>query len=147
MSLRITDVPTTGPNENADKCADLALGVINKIPGVKVTKCDIQRAHRVGKVNSSKPRQIIVKFKAWQTRTSIYKGRRSLVDNKIFLDLTKRRFNLKKLAVERVQDNDMVDFVFSDINCSLCLRSSDGKFRYFNSDSELEKILSDIASV
>ena len=129
MSLRI-DIPSTGPNENGHKCVDLALQVIYSIPNVEVTKFDIQRAHRIGlhrigKKNSTRPRQMIVKFKSWHARTLVYKGRKSLDTNKIFLDLTKRRFGLKMLAIEKVQGNQLVDFVFADVNCSLCFKKGE----------------------
>ena len=116
MSLRITDIPSTGPNENGHKCVDLTLQVINSTPNVEVTKFDIQGAHRIGKKNSARPQQMIVKFKSWHARTSVYKGRKSLDNNnfvKIFLDLTKRRFCLKMLAIEKVQGNQLVDFLHS----------------------------------
>ena len=142
MSLRVSDIPISVGRETADISKELAVNTINKIPGVEITKSDIDRAHRVGVGSLDRPRQMIIKFKSWDTRSMVYQERKSLRGNKIFLDLTKRRFALKKVAIEKVQDfDDKVDFAFSDINCSLCLKLTEGGFKYFNSEDELDAIL------
>ena len=87
---------------------------------------------------------MIIKFKSWDVRTNVYKGRKSLKENKIFLDLTKRRLDLKNLAIEKVKGNQQVDFVCNDINCNLCMKLTNDEFRYFNSEYELENILSSL---
>ena len=51
---------------------------------------------------------MIVKFSSWKACALVYKNRKSLVDQKIYLDLTTRRFTLLKLAVTRVKDNSKV---------------------------------------
>ena len=146
-SLRISHIPSSGYGENGQKCIDLVVSDLNKIPDVNIKKSDIDRAHRVGRVTiggDQKPRQMIVKFKSWDIRTQVYKGRKALNDRKIFIDLTKRRFSLLKKANEKVKDIPNIDFVFSDINCSLCAKLNNGDFRYFNSESELDSIISSI---
>ena len=155
-SIRITGIPSSGYRETADKCVELVVGTLNSIPGIKISKNDIQRAHRIGKnvvvdrvnvdggqVNKS-PRQMIVKFKSWDVRTSVFKGRKSLKEHKIFLDLTKRRFALKNLAIEKAKRYEQVQFVCNDINCSLCIKLNNDEFKYFNSEDELDKILSSL---
>ena len=108
-----------------------------------MTRADIDRAHRVGARRDQTPRPMIVKFKDWESRASVYKNRKLLTGNKIFVDLTKRRLSLKKEAMEKVKNlDDAVDFVFSDINCSLGVRLNNGDFRFFNSEDELVSILS-----
>ena len=89
-SLRINNIPSSEDRETADKCVEKVVAIVNQIPGIKIKKTDIDRAHRVGKVSPLYPRQMIVKFKYWNTRSMIYKGRKGLKDNKIYLDLTKR---------------------------------------------------------
>ena len=145
-SLRISNIPSAGNDENANKCVELVVDALKDIPGVQLSKEDIIRAHRVGKVTgteNTRPRQMIVKFKSWDIRTQLYKGRKSLPNNqKVSLDLTKRRFALKMLAIEKVKNTEKAEYAFSDINCSLCLKLSSGEYRYFNTEEELDTILS-----
>ena len=145
-SLRISNIPSAGYGENATKCVELVIDALKVIPGVDLSKEDIVRAHRVGRVtgtDNTRPRQMIVRFKSWDIRTKLYKGRKSLANNqKISLDLTKRRFALKMLAIEKAKGNDKIDYVFSDINCSLCVKLSSGEYVYFNTEEELVSILS-----
>ena len=62
------------------------------------------------------------------------------------LDLTRRRLYLHNSAYERVREQPKVNFVCTDISCSLwvCLKGNGG-FKYFNTMEELEKILSDLS--
>ena len=146
MSLRITNIALE-PNENASKCVEMAVNTLNKIEGVDLQKAEIDRAHRVGASRENIPRQMIVKFKDWNTRANVYKNRRSLNDNKEFVDLTKRRFSLKMAAINKVRDlDDVVDYVFSDINCRLCAKLNNGEFKYFNSEDEFNVIISSLTS-
>ena len=114
--------------------------------GVDVPENCIDRAHRIGRPKDQGPRPIIVKFKSFSSRTSVYKKRpkwsqenRSNV--RFAVDLTKRRFALKNKAIELVKGIDAVDFVFADINCSLCLRLTNGEFKYFSTEEDLLNIL------
>ena len=59
---------------------------------------------------------------------------------RFYIDQTKRRFQLRKTAVDMVKDKPDVDFVFVDINCNLCIRFKDGVFKFFNSE-ELKNII------
>ena len=60
------------------------------------------------------------------------------------MDLTKRRLTLKKLADEKVKDNNKVKFAFADVNNNIGLRLADNKMKFFNSEVELDKILDDL---
>ena len=62
----------------------------------------------------------------------------------IYMDLTKHRFMLKKLAQDRIKGNSLVDFVFADVNNNICLRLKNGQFKFFNSEEEFDKILRDL---
>ena len=63
---------------------------------------------------------------------------------RFYIDQTKRRFQLKKKAVEYVKTKPRVDFVFVDVNCSLSIRFKSGQFKYFNSEEELINLVSQI---
>ena len=89
---------------------------------------------------------MIVKFTSFQARTVVYKNRTKYKGDRkagirFYLDQTKRRFDLRKLATDYVKSKPEVDFVFVDINCSLCIRFKDGQFKFFNSEEEMLNIL------
>ena len=146
LSLRINNVPlpAKGVQETAADVLNIVKGLIGEAE-VDVPHSFLDRAHRVGKVvtleDGSRKQQIIAKFTTWHHRTILYRGRKNLSSAKIFLDLTRRKFALLKRAQEIVKSTPTVDFVFSDVNCALCARTADGKFRYFNSEDQLEKIV------
>ena len=59
---------------------------------------------------------MIVRFVSCRARTAIYRARKKDGNVKIYMDLTKRRFMLKKLAQERIKGNSSGDFAFADVN-------------------------------
>ena len=143
MCLRINGIPIQeGVKENDDICFKKVKYVLKDLPGGNtVNDWEIDRAHRVGKTNKG-CQQMIVKFSSWRARALVYKNKKSLLDLKIYLDLTTRRFTLLKLAVTRVKDNSKVHFAFSDGNCSLCLRLSGGRYNECEKDQILLFIVS-----
>ena len=141
MSLRINNL-SGSDKETAEESINLVVETLNN-SGIEIKKADINRAHRIGRPNSKYPRQMIVKFRYWDTRASVYKKRKNLKDQKIFVDLTKRRMELRKMANEKIKDIHGAEYVFADINCSLCVKLiGDKGFKYFNTEYELVKILS-----
>ena len=63
---------------------------------------------------------------------------------KIYLDLTKRRYDIRKLAIEKV--NPKIDFVFANMNCALGMRCVDGSFRFFSTVDEFDKIVQSLST-
>ena len=62
------------------------------------------------------------------------------------LDLSKRSLGLHNSTYERVRDHPKINFVCTDINCSLCVcLKGNGGFRCFNTSDELAKVLSDLS--
>lgn len=91
--LRITGVPEEA-TENTD---ELVLKLASDL-GTDIQLGDIDRSHRLGRLNAARtrPRDIIVKFATFRSRQKLYKVRSSLRDkgyNRVFLneDLTKVR--------------------------------------------------------
>ena len=101
-SVRITGLPDSGVGEDTD---DIIIEMCSKLK-VQISKADIDRSHRVGKVDTARsgsPRSIIVKFATYRARASFYKARvklRSVGYNRVFVneDLTKRRSTMLYLA-------------------------------------------------
>ena len=73
---------------------------------LKISKNDIDRAHRVGKDRST----IIVKFFSFVIRTALYKARKN-AEVKIYLDITKSRLVLLDEAKKLFDEDSAVDFV------------------------------------
>ena len=147
-SVRISNIPlpASGP-ESADDVMEKVKEVIQESKA-DITFDYLDRAHRVGKPficeDGSRKQQIIVKFLTWHHRTLLYRNRKKLSSAKIHLDLTQSKFRLLKKSQEKVKDDNRVDFAFADVNCALCVRLKDGKFKYFSSEEQLDSILSNI---
>ena len=124
--------------------------------GLPFNTQDIDRVHRIGKSYTDKAsgkevKSIIVKFRSWKSRLAFYKSRPKNYENgtrkpgqkkfSVSVDLTKRRYTLLKTAKGLITDNRNVSFAFVDINCSLCLKFSNGSIKHFNSESELNNLL------
>ena len=145
-SLRLNGIPYSG-NESAKqslkKVKDevFKLGLQNDLVGQ-----DFDRAHRVGPPHDRDgklrtDRQMIVKFTSFWARSKVYRAQPKVGDIRVYIDQTKRPFNLRKMAVDYVKDKPEVDFVFDDINCSLCVRLKNGQFKFFCSKDELLSIV------
>ena len=85
---------------------------------------EIDRCHRVGSryVQNGKTYQdVLVKFGFWRSR-SMFSSRRKF-SFKVLADLTTRRMEVLKSVRSDVENlphvGDVVDFIFSDINCIL----------------------------
>ena len=110
---------------------------------------NIDRVHRIGKKctneNTGK------KVKSWKSRKGFYDARpRNYVNGKkkpglnffnVSVDLTRRRYYLLKTAKGIIKDNPDISYVYTDINCSLGIKSKNGSFKYVNSLNELDSLL------
>ncbi|XP_042859329.1 uncharacterized protein LOC122245477, partial [Penaeus japonicus] len=81
-NLRITGISET-PNETWEqsqrKVTQLLRDRFNVSP-------DLERAHRVGKQNYHKPRDIVVKFSRYQDREAVFQQRRNLTGTNIYVN-------------------------------------------------------------
>ena len=146
-SLRINGIEVQ-EDEDGDFCVQSVERILGGIPGVVLPENSIERAHHVCKPRTGedgkKNQQMIVKLKSWKVRNNIYKKRKGQQPVKVYLDLTVRRLNSKKLAIEKTNNCEHVAFVFTNINCRLTLRLTNGLVKYFSSEEELDNILSSL---
>ena len=147
QSLRITGIPynQNGQKETEIECLNKVKAEVAKL-GVNLSDCEFDRAHRIGAIKKDRagnilPNPMIVRFTSWRARTAVYRSRVKNGKIRFYIDLTKRRFLLKKLAMEKTQDNPLVSFVFADVNNNICIRMANGEFKFFNSEYELNTIL------
>ncbi len=142
-NLRIVGIKSDD-NETAEKCLEKVKTHLQEIaPDLDLVR-DIDRAHRIGKPTdkNGKPvdRAVIVRFTSYRARTLAYRKRKETKGKdgpRIYIDQTKRRFDLRKKAVELVKSRPLVDYAFVDVNCNLVIRFKDGSFKHFNSEEEL----------
>ena len=111
-SLRVLNIPLPsmeeddGVDEIEEETADICLEKVRDVireAGVSIPDQCIDRCHRIGKIIEEKDddgnvtstkQAMIVKFTTWRHRTILYRARKKLSNKKIFLDLTKKRFQL-----------------------------------------------------
>ena len=141
-SLRLNGIPYSGNESSEQSLKKVKDEVFNLGLQNDFVDRDFDRAHRVGYSHDRDgklrtDRQMIVKFTSFWARSKVYRARPKV----IYIDQTKRRFNLRKMAVDYVKDKPEVDFVFADINCSLCVRLKNGQFKFFCSKEELLSIV------
>ena len=104
----------------------------------------IDRAHFLP-IKRNDKNSVIVKFKSFTDRNSVYKKRRDLPDSKFLrLSLTKRRYDLLTYAKKMSASFDRVKHVYADANCNLKLVLQDGNYTRhirFNTELELASLL------
>ena len=89
---------------------------------------------------------MIVKVTTFRARTLVYRNRSTFGNRRnetegFYIDQTKRRFQLKSMTMDYIKTKPNVDFIFVDINCSLCIRFQNGQFRCFNSHEEVVNLV------
>ena len=57
------------------------------------------------------------------------------------MDLTKRRLELKNIAIAKTKNNPKVSFAYADVNNNICLMLKDGTKKFFNTEEELDAII------
>ena len=120
-------LPPVGSKEN---CFQKAKKVIKQL-SCGVNGDAIDRVHMIGpgiENDTGKTfQQIIVHFKSFKDRTSVYKNRRKVTNGaRIRLDLTKKR--LETLLAVKDLNRAEINYAFADINCNLVVKIKDGKF-------------------
>ena len=123
---------------------EIVKGEINKLDiPINLDTC-IDRVHRIGAKKNNFDRPLIVRFTSWRARTVVYRNRPKVGDTRYYVDLTKRRFLLKQKANDKVNGNAKVKFVYADINNNICLMLTTGEKKVFNSEYELDMLLTKI---
>ena len=133
--------------ESVSQCEDKVKSYLKEDLKLDVIDGELDRIHRIGKVtkvegSGKNVKQVIVKFKSFDTRSKVFRGRDKNSKVKVRLDLTTRRYKLLATAYNMVANMSNVKFVCANINCALCVHFVDGSWKFFNSKEELDKVLS-----
>ena len=144
-------------NENQNDIVSKISECFSEI-GLPYEEAEIDRVHRIGKPCKNESsgltmKPIIIKFKSWRYKWDVYRNRPRRFENgkkkpgensfSVSLDLTKRRYNLLKIAKGIVKEMDNVSFVCADVNCSLAIRFKKGTIKHFNSEYEFLSLLNE----
>ena len=99
-SLRIIGLEDKSEKESAAECVGKVVDFVTSTLRVNLTKSDISIAHRLGKFNRAKPRNIIVKFTTRLKKQEIVSARKSLKNSGIvvFEDLTRENQTILRNA-------------------------------------------------
>ena len=144
LYLRIDGVPSTD-KESSDE-------VLEKVKSLaSESECDIpdvviDRAHRIGKEYRDKRsnlscKSVIVRFTTFRHRTIFYRNRNKLKKAKVKIDLTKRRYDIYKDAINFVKNYSKVNFVMVDINCRLKVIFTNGKSYFLKNIIDLKECM------
>ena len=133
LFLRILDVEGDD-SETSDDVFDKCKELFNNLE-LGIPEACIDRAHRIGKKTPGKVRLIIFCFTTWHHHTMVYRKRKYCINCRITLDPTKAHMDILKEAIDLARESDLkviISYVFADINCSLCVKLSNGSFKFFN---------------
>ena len=135
-------------NENQNDIVSKVSECFSEI-GLSYEEAEIDRVHRIGKPYKNEGSGLTMKSVnlSWRYRQDVYRNRPRRFENgkkkpgensfSVSLDLTKRRYNLLKLAQGIVKEMDNVSFVCADANCYLAIRFKNGTIKHFNSMSSV----------
>ena len=144
-------------NENQNDIISKVSECFSEI-GLSYEEAEIDRVHRIGKPYKNEGsgltmKSVIIKFKSWRYRQDVYRNRPRRFENgkkkpgensfSVSLDLTKRRYNLLKIAQGIIKEMDNVSFVCAVANCSLAICFKNGTIKHFNSEYEFRSLLND----
>ena len=142
--MRLEDIPVE-KDETADKVFSKAEKILKEAcPNLSGDCTD--RAHRIGrdykchKTNKT-CHSVIVCFTSFKHRKLIYRNRNILKDVRVKLDLTKKRYNILRIARSIADEKQDVKYVFADINCRLKAVFKDGTSEFFKDISELNELI------
>ena len=83
----------------------------------------------------------MVCFVSFKHRILFYRKCASLKNVRVKIDLTKRRCEVLKKAINLVNGNYDVDYVFTNVNCRLKGDFKDRRSSFFNDINDLKKLL------
>ena len=83
----------------------------------------------------------MVRFVNFKHGTLFYRKRASLKNIRVKIDLTKRQYEVLKKAINFVNGNNDVDYVFTDVNCRLKVVFKEKISSFFNDIDNLRDCL------
>ena len=82
-NLKFSGIAET-PSENWEQCQRKVEKLVCE--QMKLPAVSLERAHRIGRITSDKPRDIVAKFKCYPEREAVYRNRRNLMGTNVFVN-------------------------------------------------------------
>jgi hypothetical protein len=120
-----------------EDCVDKVVDFCKEKLDINVDKAEVDRAHRLGPKNSFRPRTLIIKFKSYGPKASIYKQRKSLKGTKYYINEDITRFNMKLVNSARDHKVNIKSAWFSD--GKVLVRNTDGDIMRIRQMSDFSK--------
>lgn len=96
-------------NETAEESVKIVVDTLNKkIPNLNLKDDDIDIAHRIGKYEKDKKRQIIVKFQSRMKKSQVMRDKKGLKGENIFINDDLTRLNQEVFNSVRIKKKDIV---------------------------------------
>ena len=95
---------------------------------------NFDRAHRAGSITDREGDKVKERLSSKRGGKSIATDQRLEGRVRTYVDRTKRCFKLRKLAADYIKKKPEVDFVFVEINWSLCIRLKFEQYKLFISE-------------
>ena len=118
-------IVNTCPEETNEDTDQKVIQIVKEGLNIDISKCEIDRSHRVGRPTSDRPRPIITKFISYKTKASIYNARNRLKftgdgsrSRGVYIneDLTKTRLSMFKRSLKLKRDNLITETWTTDGN-------------------------------
>ncbi|KAH3886913.1 hypothetical protein DPMN_010926 [Dreissena polymorpha] len=87
---------------------------IKQMPTIKLVKEDIDIAHRVGKFEQNKHRQIIVKLQSRMKKTQIMREKKNLKGEKLYINEDLTRLNQEVFRSVRLKRKDLIQSTWTN---------------------------------
>jgi hypothetical protein len=111
-------------DSEGEECVDKVVAFCKEKLDINVDKAEVDRAHRLGPKNSFRPRTVIIKFKSYGPKASIYKQRKSLKGRKYYINEDITKFSMKLVTFARDHKVNIKSAWFSD--GKVLVRNTDG---------------------
>ena len=125
---------------------NLVLQEINRLD-LDIKDFEVVKAHRTGSSyvdkNGKRHTPVLCRFSTWRPRDILYRARK---ESRYFFksDLTAFNQSVLKYATNIVSNNEssanrLMEYTFADRNCRLTIKSKDGRYLYYNSETEFQR--------
>ena len=76
----------------------------------------------------------------WHHHIMVCHKQKDCINCRITLDLMKTHMGILKEAIDLSRESDHISYALADINCSLCVKLSNGLFKFFTTNDDLNNL-------
>ena len=139
LKIEQTNADAASNEASPDCLKSTVLSVFNDKMNVKVEKSEISTVHFLGKPNKDN-RNVIVRFVNRDTKTTIFKNKKSLQGKNIYIEEHLTPENSKLLYEARqLKKQKLIESCWTN-NCVLYMRLLDGKVKKFDKMTDIDTV-------